>query len=252
MNEDDRLLINRIKDLANISYNQNRFTFSNFLTIDEQMTIDAISSELKYVEYELWGGYEDCERQIIRFGSEQNLGYNEEFPIVALKIEPLIEKFSDDLNHRDFLGALMNLGISRNVLGDIVLKNNCAYVFCLEDISGFISSELTRVKHTSVKITRVSGKIDELARKLEEIEVLVSSPRLDAVVAALCKLPRSKALTLIKNRKVLLNNRICENNSCSVKSEATITIRGYGKFVYKGEGNRTKKDRVYLNMLRYI
>lgn len=252
MTDEDRLFVNRIKDLANISYNQNRFTFSNFLTIDELMLFESVSQELKFVEHKLFGGYDDSERQMIRFGSEENLGYNEEFPVAILKIEPLIEKFSDNLRHGDFLGALMNLGINRNVLGDIVIKNNSAYVFCLDEIADYIISELKRIKHTSVKITIVSGEIEDLKRELVELETLVSSPRLDAIVSALCKLSRNQSHMLIKAKKVLLNNRICENNSMSLKPETVITIRGYGKYIYKGEGNRTRKDRVYLKILKYV
>lgn len=252
MNDEEKLLINRIKDLANSSYNQNRYTFSQFLTVEEQGIVESIRVEIKHVAYEFYGGNECCERQVLRFGSMDSLGYEEEFPISTLLIEPLIDKFSDDLSHRDFLGALMNLGIKRNVIGDIIVKGKCAYVFCLDEASDYIISELTRIKHTSVKIKKVEGKIDELERSLEEMSVLVSAPRIDAVVAAICKISRGKALELFREKKVLLNNRICENNSLSLKPETTITIRGYGKFIYDGEGGTTRKDRVYLKMRRYV
>ena len=252
MNTDDRIFINRIKDLANVTYTQNRYTFSHFLTLDEQGIIDQIEPEIKHVPHELFGGNECCERQILKFGSEEMLGYVEEYPITVLLIEPLIDKFSDDLTHRDFLGALMNLGIERHVLGDIVLKGNKAYVFCLNEISDYIMSEITRIKHTSVKITKVSGEVDELKRELEDFELLVSAPRFDAVVAAITKLSRGKAAELFREKKVLLNNRVCENNSLALKPDSTISIRGYGKYIYIGEGGRTRKDRVYLHMQRYV
>ena len=252
MNDDEKLLISRIKDLANATYNQNRYSFTNFLTIDEQAVIDTIRSEIKHVDYSFFGGHECCERQIIKFGSFESLGYDEPFPICTLLIEPLIQKFSDELSHRDFLGALMNLGIKRNVLGDIILKNNKAYVFCLNDVSDFIISELTRVKHTSIKITKVDGPVNDLNRELKDIEVLVSSNRLDAIVASICKLSRGKALELFREKKILINNRICENNSASLKQEATLTIRGYGKYIFLEEGGKTRKDRVYLKMKQYV
>lgn len=252
MNTDDRIFINRIKDLANVTYTQNRYTFSHFLTIDEQGLIDQIESEIRHVPHELYGGNECCERQIIKFGSLDTLGYEEDYPITVLLIEPLIDKFSDDLNHRDFLGALMNLGIERHVLGDIILKGKKAYVFCLNEIADYVISELTRVKHTSIKITKVSGEASDLKRELEDFELLVSAPRFDAVVAAITKLSRGKAAELFREKKVLLNNRVCENNSLALKSGCTISIRGYGKFIYLGEGGKTRKDRVYLHMQRYV
>jgi len=252
LQSDDRIFINRIKDLANVAYTQNRYTFSHFLTPDEQLLIDSIEPEIKHVKHMMYGGHESCERQIIRFGSEKELGYEEDFPISILCIEPLIEKFSDNLSHRDYLGAVMNLGIERHIIGDIILKEKKAFVFCLNEIADYIMSEITRVKHTSVKITKVNGEIADLKRKLEDFELLVSSPRFDAVVAALTKLSRGKAVELFREKKVLLNNRICENNSLLLKDGSTISIRGYGKYVFLSEGGKTRKDRVYLHMQKYI
>ena len=244
--------IKRIKDLAQASYTQNRYTFTKFLSADELTLVDQIRADLKHVDYCAFGGHEMCERQIIRFGSMETLGYEEDFPITILLIEPLIDKFSDSLTHRDYLGAIMNLGIKREVLGDILIKDKKAYVFCLDEIADYLCSELTRIKHTSIKITKVKGDIPELERKLEDFEVLVSAPRIDAVVAALTNLSRSKAALLFREKKVLVNNRTCENNSMMLKESCNLSIRGYGKFVYLGEGGRTKKDRVFVKMQKYV
>ena len=252
MGDEDKIFTNRIMDLAKLSYNQNRYTFSNFLSVEEQALIDGMASELRFVSHEMYGGHESCERRMIRFGSLESLGYEEKYPITVLCIEPLIDKFADDLSHRDFLGALMNLGIKRNVLGDIIVKGNKAYLFCLDEISDYIISEITRIKHTSVKLTRMEGEIPDLERRLEDFEVLVSSPRLDGIVAAICKLSRSHAVELFRAKKVMLNNRICENNSQILKEGNTFSIRGYGKFVYNGEGGKTRKDRVYVRLSRYV
>lgn len=252
MNDEEKLFTSRIMDLAKASYNQNRYTFSWFLTPEEQMTVDSLRSELKHLDYDYYGGHEDCERKMIRFGSLDTLGYEEAFPITALLIEPLIQKFSDNLSHRDFLGALMNLGIKRNVLGDIIIKNNRAYVFCQSDVCDFIISELSRVKHTSVKISKIEGEISELNHELEDFEILVTSNRFDAIVSGICHLSRSKATLLFREKKVLLNNRICENNSLTLKPGNSFSIRGYGKYIFVCEGGHTKKDRIFIHLKRYV
>ena len=84
-------------------------------------------------------GTEGCERQMLRFGSEETLGYEEAFPISCVVIRPSAPKFAEELTHRDFLGALMNLGIERDVLGDIIVRDAVGYVFCedaMADLSG--------------------------------------------------------------------------------------------------------------------
>lgn len=252
MKNDELLFINRIKDLAKTAYNQNRYTFSNFLTVEEQTIIESQKSEISYCPYEYFGGHENCERRIIRFGSEEMMGYIEDYPITILLVEPLLDKFSDDLNHRDYLGSLMNLGINRNVIGDILIKGKKTYVFCLSETSEYIISELTRIKHTSVKITKVNETCDDLKTELEDIEVLVSSPRIDAIVASICKISRGKSQDLFKEKKVFINNKICENNSLALKPGNIISIRGIGKFIYEGEGSKTRKDRVYVKLKKYV
>lgn len=86
------------------------------------------------------------------------MGYTAEFPISMIKIAAAIDKFSDDLNHRDFLGALMNLGIEREMIGDILVtesgstgKHCSAYVFCVDTVANYIIDNITQIKHTNVK-----------------------------------------------------------------------------------------------------
>lgn len=79
-------------------------------------------------DYATFGGYDGAERAVAAFGNGCQYA---EFPVKIIKAEPLSQKFADKLSHRDFLGSLMGLGIKRNVLGDIVIKENTGYIFAL-------------------------------------------------------------------------------------------------------------------------
>ena len=114
----------RFLDLAEKSYRQNVFAFTGFLSLAEQDALWEAMGKNAFCPFSLWGGNEDCERRMARFGSAEELGYEEDFPIAALRISPLSEKFSEDFSHRDFLGALMHLGIDRSTVGDIFLEGN--------------------------------------------------------------------------------------------------------------------------------
>ena len=253
MNE-EQLLKARLKDLAFKSYKQNIYTYSSFLTPAELMTLDSMREELKYVDYETYGGAFLCERQMVRFGSEASLGYAGEWPIRIVKVEPLIEKFSDELSHRDFLGALMNLGIERSVLGDIIVKDGKrAYVFCQDSISAFMIEHLTKIKHTNVRCSLVDKDTDmgDLTPNLVDISCIVSAPRFDAVIAVLAKCSRSEAVRLFQNGKVTLNGRQCENNSMQLTEGDIFSVRGYGKYQYCGSGAETRKGRIYIHLKQY-
>lgn len=253
MNE-EQLLKSRLEDLAKKSYSQNIYTYSNFLNPAELAVFDEISSELGFAGYEIFGGSELSERQMVRFGDEDNLGYDEKWRIDTIKIEPLIDKFSDVLHHSDFLGALMNLGIDRSVLGDIIIKDNKrAYLFCMDKISDFIIENLTKVKHTNVKCTLLTEEenLDCLAPELVELSLIVASPRFDAIVSAVTKCSRNEAVNFFKSKRVLLNGRVCERNSITLKSNDIFSVRGYGKYIFADIGKETRKGKIYVNLKQY-
>lgn len=160
---------NRFKELADRSYNKGQFTFTRFLSLAELSAFKYEESNLKYASPVIYGGYEEAERVLIRFGNKDELGYEEQFPIDILEITPLAEKFADDLTHRDFLGALMSLGIERELLGDIIVRGKKAYLFCLESISDYIIENLMSVKHTSVSVKKGNPKsVKELEKVLSD------------------------------------------------------------------------------------
>ena len=128
----DEGLKKRFIELANKSYNQGIYTFTEFLGLNEQSIFSEIEKEIRHVGISKYGGTNDAERIMIRFGNEEEFGYIVDYPVVCLCIKPLMQKFADELNHRDFLGALMNLGIAREKLGDIIIHENEGYIFCEE------------------------------------------------------------------------------------------------------------------------
>lgn len=250
MNE-DRLFVSRMKELAQTAYRQNRYMFSHFLTPAELTALLDMEEELRFVDFDTYGGNECCERQIVRFGSDRMFGYEEPYPIAALFIEPLSVKFAETLEHRDYLGAIMNLGVERDVLGDIFIKEKSAYLFCEDSIADYIGANLDKIRHTNVKVSRASDTAAAFPKILKDMEVLVQSPRFDAVVAAIGKLSRSESQQLFRNKKVLLNGRICENNSMILKEGAVFSVRGYGKYIYEGCGKENRKGKVYVRLKKY-
>lgn len=253
MNE-EQLLKARLKDLALQSYRQNIYTYSSFLGPAELNILDSMRADIQYVDYEIYGGATLCERQMVRFGSEAMFGYQGTWPISVIKVEPLAEKFSDALNHRDFLGALMNLGIERSVLGDIIVREEkSAFVFCQDSISEYIVENLTKIKHTNVRCLQMdpNDDIGDLAPNLVDISCIVSAPRFDAVVAALAKCSRSEAARLFQNGKITLNGRLCEKNNMALREGDIFSIRGYGKYQFCGSGKETRKGRIYISLKQY-
>lgn len=145
----------------------------------------------------------------------------------------------------------MNLGIDRSTLGDIWIIENTGYIFCLESMADFIAENLGKVKHTSVQCSRTREIPDFAGTDRQEIRIQVASGRIDAVLARVYKLSRSQALELFRQRKVLLNGRICENNSVSLTQGDRVSARGYGRFDYLGEQSVSKKGKSNAAVIFY-
>ena len=244
------VLIRHLKDLADRSYSHGIFTFSNFLREEEQA--ELLDAGLGFAGITLYGGRENSDRCVCRFGSPDALGYDEPFPIVCLKLEPLVEKFGEELSHRDYLGALMNLGIERELLGDILISGKIAYVFCIDRIADYIAEKLSTVRHTSISVTAMAEAPEDIQPRLENIQITAPSERLDAVIARLYNLSRNQSQALFTEKKVFVNGRQCDKPSLVCKADDKVSVRGYGKFIYDSPAGLTGKGRYRISIKRFI
>lgn len=242
----------RLLDLAGQSERTCRFTFTDFLTEAEFAVFCSMRSQLPHCGIMASGGYENAERVMIRFGDPEQLGYEELFPIVCVCIAPVQLKFADSLTHRDFLGALMNLGIERGELGDILVREKSAYVFCRETMADYICRNIDRIRHTSVKCTMTDTLPDGVGTQTEQLHVQAASERIDGVIAKVYHISRGDCNVLFRNGKVFLDGAPLENNSHMLKEGEKISVRGCGKFRYAGIHGKTKKGNLILNIEKFI
>lgn len=244
-------LKNRFHDLADRSYSQGIFTFTGFLGLSEQDIFWQEEPNLRYAGYTVYGGCDGADRVAVRFGSSEELGYEVPFPIVCIHIRPLQQKFADELSHRDFLGALMNLGIDRSTIGDIKVGEKQAYLFCLDSIAEFICDNLNQIKHTHVKCIVTENFRDMPQEEPEILCIQVQSLRVDAVLSKVYNMSREKSLELFRAGKVYVNGRLCENNSRMLKAGETVNARGFGKFTLRGEARETRKGKLAVEAAVY-
>lgn len=248
--EADELLKKRFAELADRCYKENRYTFTGFLGIGELALFYNVTRSLPPVAYTLSGGTETAERLMIRFGDAETLGYEEPFPIAYIEVKPLMQKYADDLSHRDILGAVMNLGIVREMVGDIYLKENVAYIICSSTMVEYICENLTKVKHTSVVCKQIEVLPDLIAGEPEELSLAVSSERIDGIVAKGFNLSRNEVNELFRRQLIYLDGRLCENNSRMLKPGEQVTVRSYGRLTFCEITGVSRKGRLYAKVMR--
>ncbi len=160
-----------------------------------------------------------------------------------------------NLTHRDFLGALLGLGLERGVLGDMLVEveTKSAVLFCEETISRFLLQELTQVGNDKVKVRALAaGEWTLPERHMLSIGDTVASPRLDCVVAALCGLSREKAGEAVRGGLVELNFEREERPDHTVTVPAQLSVRGFGRYRILSLSNRTRKGRFRLTAEKYL
>ena len=244
-------LQNRFRDLAERSFSQNIYTFTGFLGLSEQDVFFRLEKELSYAGITVSGGYEGADRCMVRFGSEEQMGYEVPFPICCVHISPLSAKFAEQLSHRDFLGALMNLGIERSTIGDIRVGESEACLFCVDSIAPFLCENLEQVRHTHVACDIVRDMAALLTQEPERISVNVPSLRIDAVVARVYNISREKSQDLFRSGKIYVDGRLCENNARQIRLSETVNARGYGKFRIESEPMQTRKGKLKVEAAVY-
>ena len=250
MEKEEQLFRKRIQDLAETCFRRDVPANTDFLNLNEQTIFRSISGTLPPVRFVLTGGTLTSERKIVCFLPS----YEEELtdpPFECLKISPANHKFAEELTHRDYLGAIMNLGIERGMIGDIVIKNGDAFVFVLKKMSRYLTENLTTIRHTTVTVSVCDGRIDDVSPEFEELSGTVSSVRLDSIVALAGKLSRTKAAAYIEDEKVFVNGQPAVSPSRSLKEGEIISVRGIGKFLFSQAGGQTKKGRTVVTLLKY-
>ena len=137
MTREEQQLEKRFLDLGRTAYQRGIVTYSDFLNLNEQNILYGIRQELSGLKLESFGGYETAERQMAAFVPDALL-FCPEYPIACLRITPLHKRFAEKLSHRDYLGAVLNLGLERSRTGDILVEEEKAFLFCQRNIADFI------------------------------------------------------------------------------------------------------------------
>ena len=242
--------LRHLNDLYRRAEKQNSYVYSGFLSPAEQAAFLAAPPR-GTVAHAFEGGAPAAERRILIFGSENDFGYPPEPPIAVLAVRPASAKFAETLSHRDYLGAILGLGIERELVGDIIVREKSAYVLCLEQIADYICTNLTEVRRTAVRVTAETGPVPDLMPVLREEQLNVASERFDAVVAAFCGLARGKAEELFAADRVFVNSLPEKRGDRRLKEGDVFSVRGFGKGIYGGIAKETKKGRYYVTVQRY-
>ncbi len=260
-NKESQNLEKRFLELSKTAYQRDIITFSDFLNLNEQNILHMLPKEKLSSRIVSFGGYDLAERQMaafipealyLRYGKEELSAEEIGYPFCALRISPLNARFAEELTHRDYLGAVLSLGIDRSRTGDIVREGQDALIFVHRTMTGLIREELVRVRHTSVTTEEISLFEIHYVPSYEEIRGTVASVRLDSLLSLAFSQSRTRLTGLIEGAKVYVNGRLVTTNGYQPSEGDVVSVRGLGKFRFEYAGGRTRKNRLNVVISRYV
>jgi RNA-binding protein YlmH len=260
-----KLLVSRIEDYLRAS-ERGELACGCFLTPGEAaFAADAIKELKASDRVFFFGGYRDAERKRIfaipsylsdfdGSAEEKAQGFFSDKLHIAVKALKLQGSGYRELNHRDYLGSLLALGIERDSIGDIVVTDRfSAVVFCTDKIFDFLLREIDRIASDKVTVSEFNVP-DDFCPKREFVTVTdtIASNRLDCVVGALTNLSREKSQSLVRSGLCEVNYLPEQRCDTELKLPCVVTLRGYGKFNVISFDGETKRGRLRLIAQKYV
>lgn len=250
---DERLVLARVMDKLELARNRSVPAHTFFLTLAQQEAAERLIAACGHPAHLFWGGWENAERKLIAFLPDwmepEDFTASEDSPIAALT---LIPSGGEKLTHRDYLGAILGLGLTREKIGDLLVGEGVCQVLLLREVEHVLLTQLDQVGRARVKVTVCPlAELRPPEQKTRTIRDTVAALRLDAVLAAGFSTSRSKAADFISAGRVSINHRECMKGDRTVNEGDVLTCRGLGKCVVKEVLGASRKGRIMLVLERY-
>ena len=254
--EEDRLLISKLLDKIQAVEKQNKIQNTDFLSPVELIILEKILNLIDYKNYIVYGGNNNSQRKtIILYPIKlENIFLENKFDYNTICNCIRIANIDESLEHKVILGGIIKLGVKREKIGDIIIYDKGADIIVNKEITKFLLSnlnQLTRFKNANIEVVDISETVSK-EQEFKDMKIIVSSLRLDNIVAELAKTSRSKASEILNQERVFINYENEVKNTKLIKETDIITIRGKGKFIVEEIVGNTRSGRFIINIKQYI
>lgn len=252
---EERILLARVLDKLELASERGVPAHTPFLSPGEQASITDLLNAWGRPRHLFWGGFDDAERRVCFFlpdwQTEDSIPDDPDGPLAAVEAQFPSQA---SLSHRDILGSLMGLGLTREKLGDILLpEENRCQVLVLRETMPILLSQWEGAGRYKLSLREIPlSALTLRPAQIKTIRDTVATARLDAVLAAGFSLSRSKASAYIAAGKVAINHRECLKPDKLVEEGDVLTCRGLGKCVVAEVPGQSRKGRTMLVLNRYI
>ncbi len=227
---------------------QNLGTTVNTKFLSPNILSFTLENFKEYININFHGGFEQAERVCVCFSAYESTDINYNIEILEVKYN---KKYSKEIRHSDVLGSIMGLQISRDLIGDIIINEDTIYIAVYETISQFIIDNLNKIGRTNVKVFRVGNLENIVIREPIILSSVVSSLRVDVIIAKVFNLSRTEAKNLIEGGKAFINWINIIDITQKIYENDVITLRGYGRIKFLENNGLSKKEKIKILYQKY-
>lgn len=255
--QDDKILLAQILDKIEFSKQREKLEYTDFLDMYQVALVKSFMKKIEFENYILFGGFENAERKILIIYPEKytmNMVEKNYSKIVKVIRITLNNEEKGIYSHRNYLGGIVKLGMNREKVGDILVSDDGADILVKSETAEILKQELgtlTRFENSKIELIGLAD-LRKQEIKVEEINIIVPSLRLDNFVSDLAKTSRSKAVQIIDSERVFINGQNETKVSKQVKLGDVITIRGKGRFIVKEFSGTTRSGRTVVTVEKYV
>ena len=250
--DEDKILIAKVLDKLKFAENRNKIESTDFLDLRQQSVTKELLEVRKSINYKFFGGYDNAERNIVIFSNSIEFIKQDEInSLLSIIRITLPNNLKGEYEHRIYLGGLMKLGIKREKIGDIIVRDDGADIIVKKELAEYIKTNLkglTRFQKSKIEIENIEDLI-YIEPEKQVIKINIPSMRLDCIVGELAKCSRNEANKILEAERVFVNFKEEIRPSKNVEEGDYITIRGKGRFRISKILGTTKKGRISLEII---
>ena len=251
----DKMLVSMIIEKVNKFETGNHLIYTTFLNMYEKEIAISVLNKLN-ISYYIYSPLEDTSKFVIFFFPEYMLDQNIDYVISDyIEVIKIIPKTKGKLTHKDYMGTIYSLGLKDEMIGDIFVCNGMCYFFCFKKNSKYICDNLVKVARSEIELKCIDIYSDEVMKikvKLKDMDITVSSLRVDLILSDIFTLSRNEVKQKIQNGDLYVNSREMFFPAYIVKENDIVSFKRCGKIKIAKVLRHTKSGKIVVNVKKYI
>ncbi|MFC5532198.1 RNA-binding protein [Cohnella yongneupensis] len=225
---------------------------TDFLDPRQASILLSLANRHPDAQVRLDGGYSQAERRRALVAPDYRMLEDEDMGITVLDIASDDRRISD-LDHGDYLGALLGLGIKREKIGDLHVSESGCHALITEEIGDFLIGHMKQAHRVDVSVSvRPLAELKVVVSKMDEQVLSVASMRLDGIASDVFRLSRTKIVDPIRAGRCRVNWKAEENPAESLKEGDVVSVKGLGRFKVLEVEGMSKSGRIRVRIGKFV